>query len=40
MKNVPKSLAKGVFIPLELTAATPATDAAIQNRFLKKVTRY
>ena len=36
MKNVPKSLAKGVLMPLELTAATSATDAAIQNKFLKR----
>ena len=40
MKNVPKSSAKGVLIPLELTVATSATDAAIQNKFLNKVIRY
>ena len=31
MKNVPKSLAKWVLIPLGLTAAASATDAAIQK---------
>ena len=40
MKNVPKSSTKGVLIPLELTAAISATDAAIQNKFLNKVIRY
>ena len=32
MRNVLKPLAKSVLIPLGLTAATSATDAAIQKR--------
>ena len=32
MKNVLKPLAKSVLIPLGLTAATSATDAAIQKK--------
>ena len=32
MKNVLKQLAKNVLIPLELTAAPSATNAAIQNK--------
>ena len=32
MRNVLKPFAKSVFIPLGLTAATSATDAAIQKR--------
>ena len=32
MKNVFKSLAKSVLIPLGLTAAASATDATIQNK--------
>ena len=40
MKNVPKPLATGVLIPLELREATSATDAAIQNKFFDKVIRY
>ena len=32
MKNVLKPLAKSVFIPLGLTAASPATDAAIDKK--------
>ena len=32
MKNVLKTLAKSVLIPLELTAAASATDAAIQKK--------
>ena len=32
MKNVRKSLAKSVLIPLGLTAAVSATDAAIPKR--------
>ena len=31
-KNVLKTLAKSVLIPLELTAAVSATDAAIQKK--------
>ena len=31
MKNVLKPLAKSVLIPLRLTAASPATDAAIHK---------
>ena len=34
MKNVLKPLAKSVLIPLELTAAASATDAAIQKKIL------
>ena len=32
MKNVHKSLAKNVLIPLRLTAAASATDAAIHKK--------
>ena len=32
MKNVLKTLAKSVLIPLVLTAAVSATDAAIQKK--------
>ena len=32
MKNVLKPLAKGVLIPLGLTAATSETDLAIHNK--------
>ena len=32
MKNVHKPLAKSVLIPLGLTVATSATDAAIQKK--------
>ena len=32
MKNVLKTLAKSVLIPLGLTAAASATDAAIQKK--------
>ena len=32
MKNVLKTLAKSVLIPLGLTATTSATDAAIQKK--------
>ena len=34
MKNVLKSLAKSVLIPLELTAATSAEDTGIHKNFL------
>ena len=34
MKNVLKPLAKSILIPLELTAAASATDAAIQKKIL------
>ena len=34
IKNVLKALAKSVLIPLGLTAAASATDAAIQKKFL------
>ena len=34
MKNVLKPLANSVLIPLELTAAASATDAAIQKKIL------
>ena len=34
MKNVLTPLAKSVFIPLQLTATIPATDAAIQKKIL------
>ena len=34
MKNVLKPLAKSVLIPLELTAAASATDAAIQKKIV------
>ena len=37
MKNVPKTLAKSVLIPLGLTAAASATDAAIQRKRLDRV---
>ena len=33
MKNVLKTLAKNFLIPLRLTAAVSATDAAIQKKF-------
>ena len=33
IKNVLKPLAKNILIPLGLTAATAATDAAIQKKF-------
>ena len=36
MKNVLKPLAKSVLIPLELTAAASATDAAIHETQLQK----
>ena len=36
MKNVLKPLAKSVLIPLELTAASSATDAAIHETQLQK----
>ena len=32
MKDVLQLLAKGVLVPLELTAAASATDAAIQKK--------
>ena len=32
MKNVLKSLAKGVFIPLGLTAAASAADSGIEKK--------
>ena len=35
MKNVLKPLAKGVLIPLTLTAAASATDAAIHKNMLR-----
>ena len=34
MKNVPKSLAKSVLIPLVLTAAASARDEAIHQKIL------
>ena len=34
MKNVPKTIAKSILIPLVLTAAASATDAAIQKEIL------
>ena len=34
MKDVLKPLAKGVIIPLVLTAATSATDAAIHKKII------
>ena len=37
MKNVLKTLAKSVLIPLGLTAAASATDAAIQRKRLDRV---
>ena len=37
IKNVLKALAKSVLIPLGLTAAASATDAAIQKKFLDQV---
>ena len=35
MKNVLKTLAKSVLIPLEVTAAASATDAAIQKKLFR-----
>ena len=35
MKNVLKTLAKSVLIPLGLTAATSATNAAIQKKLFE-----
>ena len=40
MKNVLKLLAKSVLIPLGLTAAVAAIDAAIQKKILDSVIRY
>ena len=37
MKNVVKPLAKSVLIPLGLTAAASATDAAIQKKILDQL---
>ena len=37
MKSLVKPLAKSVLIPLGLTAAVPATDAAIQKKKKKKI---
>ena len=37
LKNVLKPLAKTIFIPLELTAATSATDTAIHKKCLDQV---
>ena len=34
MKNVPTALVKSVLLPLGLTAAVSATDAAIQEKIL------
>ena len=39
MKNVLKSLAKDVLIPLELTAAASSTDAAIHKKMFGFATR-
>ena len=39
MKNAPKPLAKSVLIPLRLTAAASATDAAIPKNIFGSVTR-
>ena len=35
MKNVLKTLAKTVFIPLGLTASASATDAAVQQKIFR-----
>ena len=35
LKNAVKSLAKSVLIPLRLTRAASATDAAIENEFFQ-----
>ena len=40
MKNVLKLLAKSVLIPLGLTAAVAAIDAAIQKKIFDSVIRY
>ena len=37
IKNVIKPLAKGVLIPLGLTAATSAADAGIHKKYLDQV---
>ena len=37
LKNVLKPLAKTIFIPLELKAATSATDTAIHKKCLDQV---
>ena len=39
MKNAPKPLAKSVLIPLRLTAAASATNAAIPKKIFGSVTR-
>ena len=40
MKNVLKLLAKSILIPLGLTAAVAAIDAAIQKKIFDSVIRY